>query len=61
MTSSNVVEIASELNPNALDVSSGVEKISGIKNPELMQEFLQIVYDAKDLLKGVQEKIRKVT
>ncbi len=53
LNSSNVVEISSELNPNAIDVSSGVEKISGIKNPELMQEFLQVVYEVKDLLKGV--------
>ena len=49
----NVSEIASELKPHAIDVSSGVEKISGIKNPELMQEFLQVVYDYKDFLKGV--------
>ncbi|MCE7741770.1 MAG: hypothetical protein GOP50_04875 [Candidatus Heimdallarchaeota archaeon] len=53
LNSSNVTEIASELEPNAIDVSSGVEKISGIKNPELMQEFLQVIYDNKESLKGV--------
>jgi len=53
LTASNVSKIASELQPHAIDVSSGVEKISGIKNPELMQEFLQVVYDHKDFLKGV--------
>jgi len=53
LNSSNVTKIASELKPNAIDVSSGVEKISGIKNPELMQEFLQVVYDNKESLKGV--------
>ncbi len=53
LDSSNVVEIISELKPNAIDVSSGVEKISGIKNPDLMQEFLQVVYDHRDSLKGV--------
>ncbi len=49
----NVVKIASELKPHAIDVSSGVEKVTGIKNPELMQEFLQVVYEIKDDLKGV--------
>jgi phosphoribosylanthranilate isomerase len=53
LNSTNVAEIASKLKPNAIDVSSGVEKISGIKNPELMQEFLQVVYDNKDFLKGI--------
>ena len=53
LNSSNVAEIISDLKPNAIDVSSGVEKISGIKNPELMQDFLQVVYDSKDFLKGV--------
>lgn len=49
----NVVKIASELKPHAIDVSSGVEKVTGIKNPEMMQEFLQVVYEIKDDLKGV--------
>ena len=53
LNSSNVAQIASSLKPNAIDVSSGVEKVSGIKNPELMQEFLQVVYDNKEHLKGV--------
>jgi len=53
LTSSNVGEIIEALAPNAVDVSSGVEKLSGIKNPELMQEFLQAVYDHKEFLEGV--------
>ena len=50
LTIDNIGEIISTIKPNAVDVSSGVEKHSGIKNPELMQEFLQEVYDHKDLL-----------
>ena len=53
LNASNVTKIIAELKPHAIDVSSGVEKISGIKNPELMQEFLQVVYDNKEYLKGV--------
>ena len=53
LTSHNVGDIVATLAPNAVDVSSGVEKLSGIKNPELMQEFLQAVYDQKELLEGV--------
>jgi phosphoribosylanthranilate isomerase len=50
---SNVGDIVKTLTPNAVDISSGVEKISGIKNPELMQEFLETLYDFKDFLVGV--------
>ena len=53
LTSHNVGDIVATLAPNAVDVSSGVEKLSGIKNPELMKEFLQAVYDQKELLEGV--------
>ena len=53
LNAGNVGEIIESLAPNAVDVSSGVEKLGGIKNPELMQEFLQIVYDHKELLEGV--------
>ena len=53
LTSHNVGDIVATRAPNAVDVSSGVEKLSGIKNPELMQEFLQTVYDQKELLEGV--------
>ncbi len=53
LNSSNVGDVIEALTPNAVDVSSGVEKLSGIKNPELMQEFLQAVYDHKELLEGV--------
>jgi len=53
LTTANVKKIISTVKPNAVDVSSGVEKLSGIKDLELIQEFLQEVYDYKDLLSGV--------
>ena len=53
LNATNVGKIVQNLTPNAIDVSSGVEKISGIKNPELMQEFLETVYEYKTSLKGV--------
>jgi phosphoribosylanthranilate isomerase len=53
LKTSNIGKIAKALSPNAVDISSGVEKISGIKNPELMQEFLETVYDYKEHLMGV--------
>ncbi|MCG3215669.1 MAG: hypothetical protein KAS63_03065 [Candidatus Heimdallarchaeota archaeon] len=53
LTSANVGEIAKILTPNAVDISSGVEKISGIKNPELMQEFLETVYNYKEFIQGI--------
>ncbi|MBY9001066.1 MAG: hypothetical protein KGD64_09140 [Candidatus Heimdallarchaeota archaeon] len=53
LNTSNAGNIIQALTPNAVDVSSGVEKISGIKNPELMQDFLETVFDYKTFLKGV--------
>ena len=53
LKASNIGEITKVLSPNAVDISSGVEKISGIKSPELMQEFLEVVYDFKEYLIGV--------
>ena len=53
LKTSNIGKIAKALSPNAVDISSGVEKIPGIKNPELMQEFLETVYDFKEHLIGV--------
>ncbi|NPD87865.1 MAG: hypothetical protein HGN29_04030 [Asgard group archaeon] len=53
LKTSNIGEITKALSPNAVDISSGVEKIPGIKNPELMQEFLETVYDYKEHLIGV--------
>ena len=53
LKTSNIGKIAKALSPNAVDISSGVEKITGIKNPELMQEFLEKVYDFKEHLIGV--------
>ena len=53
LNSSNIGVIAKATSPNAVDISSGVEKVAGIKNPELMQEFLEAVYDFKEHLIGV--------
>jgi len=49
----NVGKIAKQLSPNAVDISSGVEKIKGIKNPELMQDFLETVYKYKEYIQGI--------
>jgi len=53
LDTSNVGKIITELTPNAIDVSSGVEKVSGIKDSELMQDFLDTVFDYKTFLSGV--------
>jgi len=53
LDSSNVGKIIPELTPSAIDVSSGVEKVSGIKDPGLMQDFLETVFDYKTYLSGV--------
>ena len=53
LNTSNIGAIAKTISPNAVDISSGVEKVAGIKNPELMQEFLETVYDYKEHLIGV--------
>ena len=50
---SNVGKIIRDLSPDAIDVSSGVERITGIKDTTMMQEFLQVVYDFKESLSGV--------
>ncbi|MBA7558071.1 N-(5'-phosphoribosyl)anthranilate isomerase [subsurface metagenome] len=49
----NVGKIIHDLLPDAVDVSSGVERITGIKDSAMMQEFLQTVYDFKESLSGV--------
>jgi phosphoribosylanthranilate isomerase len=53
LNSSNVGKIISELTPNAIDISSGVEKVTGIKDSALMQDFLDVVFDYKTFLLGV--------
>ncbi|MCK4844350.1 MAG: hypothetical protein KAS95_01620 [Candidatus Heimdallarchaeota archaeon] len=50
---SNVGKIVQDLSPDAVDVSSGVERITGMKDSAMMQEFLQTVYDFKESLSGV--------
>jgi len=49
----NVGKIIKTLQPSAIDVSSSVEKVTGIKDPELMQEFLDALFDYKDYLRGI--------
>ena len=53
LNTKNVGKIVKKLSPNAVDISSGVEKIKGIKNPELMQDFLEIVYNYKEYIQGI--------
>ncbi len=53
LKASNVGKILQDLSPDAIDVSSGVERITGIKDSVMMQEFLQTVYDFKESLSGV--------
>jgi phosphoribosylanthranilate isomerase len=53
LQTANVGKIVKTLSPNAVDINSGVEKVSGIKNPVMMQEFLETVYDFKQYLRGV--------
>jgi len=43
LNSENVKQALSDLNPFAVDVSSGVEKSPGIKNPRLIRAFMDIV------------------
>ncbi|MHA1853781.1 MAG: phosphoribosylanthranilate isomerase [Candidatus Heimdallarchaeaceae archaeon] len=53
LNSSNVGKIIKAIQPAAVDVSSSVERVQGIKDPLLMQEFLEEVYKYKELLTGV--------
>jgi len=53
LNAQNVGEIVETLQPAAIDVSSYVEKITGIKDPGLMQEFLDAVFDCRGYLKGI--------
>ncbi len=43
---SNVTQALSTLNPNAIDVSSGVEKARGVKDPNKINAFIQAVKKA---------------
>jgi len=43
INSMNVAEAIRQLKPYAVDVSSGVEKAKGIKDPQKMSEFVQAV------------------
>ncbi len=46
LTPGNVAEACQQLQPDAVDVSSGVEKSPGIKDHRLMQEFIKVVRNA---------------
>lgn len=57
LDSFNVGKIVRELKPSAVDISTAVERPLGIKDPVLMQEFLQAVYDSKPYISGVKSKL----
>ena len=42
LNNSNVGEVIEKLKPHAIDISSGVERLTGIKDPLLMREFLEL-------------------
>ncbi len=43
LTASNIKEALEIINPNAVDVSSGVEKSPGIKDKHLVKQFIELV------------------
>ena len=43
LTPDNVAEAIEKTHPYAVDVSSGIEASTGVKNPELMQRFVEAV------------------
>lgn len=47
LNSQNVVRAIKDVNHYALDVSSGVEKSPGIKNPKLIREFFNAIKSAE--------------
>ena len=49
----NVVRAMELAQPQAVDVSGGVESKPGVKDPELIRKFVQVVRD-KDKLKGAE-------
>ncbi len=46
LTPENVAEAIHQLHPFMVDVSSGVERVAGSKDPELMENFIQAVNQA---------------
>lgn len=46
LTPDNVAEVVKQVRPFAVDVSSGVEKVAGTKDPELLSQFIQAVQSA---------------
>lgn len=53
LNTKNVGKIIQAIMPAAVDVSSSVERVQGIKDPMLMQEFLEEVYNNREYLLGV--------
>jgi len=47
LNSDNVCDIIQEINPYGVDVSSGIESSPGVKNLELMEQFMQEVRKAE--------------
>lgn len=43
LTPDNVAEVLARLRPYGVDVSSGIERERGVKDPELMQRFVEAV------------------
>ncbi len=48
----NVGDAIRQLRPYAVDVSSGVERDRGVKDPELIRRFVAAVREAESLLEG---------
>ncbi len=57
LTATNLAKIINVLKPNGVDVSSGVERLQGLKDPTMMGIFLEEVYANKTSLKGIKIKI----
>ena len=51
---SNVSEVIRQLRPYAVDVSSGVERDRGVKDPELIRQFVAAVRGAESSMGGDQ-------
>jgi phosphoribosylanthranilate isomerase len=45
LSCSNIRSAIEEVNPFAVDVASGIEKIKGIKDTRLMKKFMEICYE----------------
>jgi len=55
----NILAALSSSNARALDISSGVEKAPGVKDPALISALLKLVHDHDKLSAGVADNERK--